>query len=108
MRWRRGEIVLLRHLHRGRVVQAVPTRVAADEPDVLATWIAPGTPLVYPAGLDGQGRLLPLERWGLVERTWFGTGSLDLTPPARAYALRLFWNDDGSFRGWYVNLQEQI
>ena len=105
MAWRQGEIILVRSVHRGRVVQAVPVRVGTDRPELVVTWIAPGTPVVYPTGHDGEGRLLPLARWRIEHRAWFGSGSLDLTPPGRAYAIRLLRGDDGSFRGWYVNLQ---
>jgi predicted RNA-binding protein associated with RNAse of E/G family len=29
-------------------------------------------------------------------------------PPGRAHAIVHFRNDDGSFRGWYVNLQDEL
>jgi len=105
MPWRLGETILVRHIHHGRVVQAAPARVVADRPDVLVTWIASGTPIVYPTGQDGEGRLLPLASWRIEHRPWFGAGCLELMPPGRAHAIRLLRDDDGSFRGWYVNLQ---
>jgi uncharacterized protein len=108
MRWRLGETILVRHVHHGRVVQAAPVRVVADRPGLLVTWIAPGTPIVYPSGQDGEGRLLPLARWRIEHRAWFGSGRLDLTPPGRAHAIYLLHDDDGSFRAWYVNLQEPL
>jgi hypothetical protein len=108
MPWRRGETILVRHVHQGRVVQAAPVRVVADRPDLVVTWIAPGTPVVYPNGQDGDGRLLPLARWRIEHRAWFGSGCLELTPPVRAHAIRLLRDDDGSFRGWYVNLQAPL
>jgi hypothetical protein len=108
MRWRLGETILVRHVHHGRVVQAAPVRVVADRPDLLVTWIAPGTPIVYPNGQDGDGRLLPLDRWQLEHRPWFGSGALDLTPPGRAHAIRLLRDDDDSLQGWYVNLEQPL
>jgi hypothetical protein len=108
MPWRAGEPILVRSVHHGRVVQAVPARVVADLPDLVVTWIAPGTPVVYPNGQDGEGRLLPLDRWRIEHRAWFGSGSVDLTPPGRAYAIRLLRDDGGTFRGWYVNLQAPL
>jgi Protein of unknown function (DUF402) len=108
MPWRQGETILVRHIHHGRVVHAAPVRVVADRPDLLVTWIASGTPVVYPNGQDEEGRLLPLDRWKIKHRPWFGSGSLDLTPPGRAYAIRLLCDDDGSFQGWYVNLQAPL
>jgi hypothetical protein len=106
--WEPGHVVLERHVHHGRVVQATPVRVVADRADLLVTWIAPGTQVVHPTGQDGAGRLLPLERWRVEHRAWFGSGCLDLTPPGRAHAIRLLRGDDGSVRAWYVNLQDPL
>jgi Protein of unknown function (DUF402) len=108
MPWRQGETILVRHVHHGRVVQAAPARIVADRPDLVVTWVAPGTPIVYPNGQDGAGRLLPLAHWKIEHRQWFGSGALDLTPPGRAHAIRLLRDDGGSFQGWYVNLQEPL
>ena len=108
MPWRPGEAILVRHVHHGRVVQAAPVRVVADRDDLLVTWLAPGTRVVYPNGQDGAGRLLPLERWRVEHRPWFGSGSLDLVPPGRAHAIRLLRGDGGELRAWYVNLQAPL
>ena len=97
----------MRHVLRGRVVYAVPSTVAEVADGRIATWIAGGTPMAYPNGLN-HGRLLPLEQWEIVHRPWFGNGSLDLTPFGRAHMIKHFWREDGSFRGWYVNLQAPL
>ena len=106
-RWAPGEHVLVRHVARGRVVMALPSIVVADREDALATWIAPGTPIVYPEGLAG-GRLLPVEDWRLAPRPWRGGGVLDVWPTGRPHMIRHFWGEDGAFRGWYVNLQDPL
>jgi hypothetical protein len=105
-RYAPGEELLLRHLHHGRVVMALPARVLAHD-DELVAWVAPGTPIVYPVGLE-DGRLLPLDRWTVEERPWYGNGCVFAMPPGRAHSIVHFWNDDGSFRGWYVNLQDPL
>jgi hypothetical protein len=105
--WSSGEHVLVRNVLGRRVLSATPATVVETRPDVVVTWIAPGTPIVYPQGLD-DGRLLPVDRWLIERRSWFGTGVLDLTPPGRAHMIRHFWHEDRSFRGWYVNLQAPL
>lgn len=103
--WSPGEQVLLRHVTHGRVVMALPSTVIADDERALATWVAPGTPIVYPEGLS-EGRLLPVDDWKLDRRPWHGRGVVDLSPVGRSHMIRHFWDGDGSFRGWYVNIQE--
>jgi hypothetical protein len=105
--WSTGEQILIRHVLGRRILHAVPATVADSRTDVVVTWIASGTPMAYPQGLE-EGRLLPPERWEVERRPWFGNGSLDLTPRARAHMIRHFWHPDGSFRGWYVNLQAPL
>ena len=100
------ESLLLRHVAGGRVVMALPSVVLAREPE-LVTWVAPGTPIAFPDGLDA-GRLLPLEEWNVELRTWRGPGRLEVSPLGRRHALRLFWHADRRFRGWYVNLQAPL
>jgi hypothetical protein len=105
-RFAAGEELVLRHLHHGRVVSALPMRVVAHD-EALVAWMAPGTPIAYPVGVV-DGDLLPLDRWVVEERGWFGNGVLHVMPPAREHSLLHFWNDDRSFRGWYVNLQDEL
>ena len=71
------------------------------------TWIEPGTPIAYPLG-RANGRLLPFDEWAVDLRSWKGPGRLELTPLGRRHSIRLFRGDDGSFRGWYVNLQAPL
>lgn len=103
-----GDHVLLRNVHRGRVVSAYPCTVVSDDDEALVTWIAPETPIAYPEGLDDAGNLRPVEMWPVVRRTWTGVGVLDIAPPGRAHMIRLFRDGDGALRGWYVNLQEPL
>lgn len=42
-----------------------------------------------------------------VLRPWAGYGILMLIPRRGAHSVWLFWHDDGSFHGWYVNLEER-
>jgi hypothetical protein len=105
--WDPGEQILVRHVRDGQVLMAIPSTVAAADSSVVATWIAPGTPIAYPDGLS-NGRLRPPETWAVVLRPWHGEGVLDVTPLERPHMIRHFWHDDGTFRGWYVNLQRRI
>lgn len=103
--WSEGDVVTRREvLNDGRCWASFPVVVVRDEPDLLATYIAEGTPFTFPAGdwpIAG-GR----HPWANRER-WSGHGSLMLQRPGEAYAVWLFWHGpERHFRGWYLNLQE--
>lgn len=106
--WSEGEAIVMRHMHRGRVLRATPVRVVKDDENGLVTWVAPGSEQFYPFGRADDGRLLPQAEWRLERCTWWGWGMLELTPPNRRHSIRLFWDEHGGFEGWYVNLQEPV
>jgi hypothetical protein len=103
--WSPGEIVIRREvLNDGRAWLLVPVVVVDDRPDLLATYIAPGTQFAFPDGdwPSPDGR----HPWHRRQR-WQGNGLLMLQRPGEAYAIWLFWHGlEREFRGWYVNLQE--
>lgn len=104
--WSSGEPILTRCVLAGRVVGAIPQRVVADSGAVTVSWIQPRSSVAYPLGLADDGSLLHPETWLIEVRDWYGNGCLELVRPGRAHMIRHFYSDDGSFAGWYVNLQE--
>lgn len=106
-----GNEVLLRYRYPdGRLQAALPMRVAADEGNLLACWLAPGTPIMYWALEDGRDpRSVPLEQRfqqpiTTAARRWQGNGVLRVIPIDRPFQVLHFWDDDGAFAGWYINL----
>jgi len=89
-----------------------PMTVVRDDADGLVAWLAPGTPLIKPvlAGDGGEVRLAgPRDMFTLPRvlklDVWRGTGILKVSPADRPWSVWHFWAADGSFRGWYVNLE---
>ena len=95
--WSSGDAILLRHVWRGRIFLASAVRVVRDEPELLVTWLAPGTPYMRPAVREE----LPFHQ-PLVDRPWQPPGVLVLTPRDAAHAVWIVGD------GWYVNLQEPL
>ena len=97
--------IVLRYLCRDRILHALPMRVVEWGPRRIALWISSQTVCRRPP------RKLTFEerasgRWPLVERPWSeDVGTLLLHEFGRAHSIWLFWRDDGSFTGWYVNLE---
>lgn len=44
--------------------------------------------------------------WAPDEASWFGEGTLMVSRPGEAHSIWLFWTPNGTFDGWYVNLEE--
>ncbi|WP_432040088.1 cytidylyl-2-hydroxypropylphosphonate hydrolase [Streptomyces cucumeris] len=115
-RWAPGDHILWRyranaddHIHICR-----PVTVVRDTPEVLAVWLAPGTPCVKPQLTDGTSvHREPLSTRYTKPRTtarceWLGTGVLKLARPGEPWSVWLFWDDGWQFKNWYVNLEEPL
>lgn len=106
-----GDEVLLRYRYQdGRVQAAIPMRVVDDSDDILVAWLADDTPVRYWALSDGRDpRSVPLERrfdqrMSTAARRWKG-GVLRAIPTREPFQVLHFWDDDRTFKGWYVNLE---
>ncbi|MER7249854.1 DUF402 domain-containing protein [Kribbella sp. NPDC000426] len=90
-----------------------PMTVVRDDADGLVAWLAPGTPLLRPVLVDGremrhagpvamftEERVLKLD-------IWHGTGILKVSPSGKPWSVWYFWDEDGTFLGWYVNLERE-
>ena len=93
----------------GRAID--PMRVVRDDERGLVAWLAADTDLIGWQPADGRSiREVPLlerftcERAPVVQR-WRGGGVLRIAPTGKPWTVWLFWEDDGSFAGHYVNLE---
>jgi hypothetical protein len=97
--WRSGDVVALREVWHGRVWKARPWIVVQDDPDLLVLWIPRGAHTVLPTNE------LPTGTWGH-RASKFRTNALRLTRPGGpAHSILLFFDADGAFDCWYVNLE---
>lgn len=98
-----GEIIVRREMLDGREWLVYPVRVVEDGPDLLAVYLAHGTPLTFGTGEFRWG----VHPWANLDPTWQSEGVLQLQRPGDGYAVWLFWKN-GKFSGWYVNFQEPL
>ncbi len=113
-RWAPGDRILWRYRdNAGDGIHICrPMTVVQDTDELLAVWMAPGTPCVKPVLADGT----PVHREPLATRytkprrtardQWFGTGVLKLARPHDPWSVWLFWEPGWNFKNWYVNLEE--
>ncbi|UQA97799.1 cytidylyl-2-hydroxypropylphosphonate hydrolase [Streptomyces halobius] len=115
VRWAPGDQILWRYrdnAEAGRIHICRPMTVVQDTDELLAVWMAPGTPCVRPVLADGT----PVHREPLATRYtkprrsardhWFGAGVLKLARPDDPWSVWLFWERGWQFKNWYVNLEE--
>ena len=101
-----GDVLVWRY---GRGVEMM--RVVRDDARGLVAWMAPGSVGVVWVPADGvplRDRT-PVERFTCervpITRPWQGGGILRIAPTGKPWTVWLFWEDDGSFAGHYVNLE---
>lgn len=111
-RWTSGDVIALRYITTdGRIEMCWPCRVVLDSPQLLAVFIAAGSP--YKAGpkktaaqkrKDGRRRLPPNEfEWR--------KDTLRLMLPGQCHSVFLFWDKvdgDRRFSGYFVNMEEPL
>lgn len=115
-RWAPGTHILWRYRANGRPHPHIcrPVTVIQDSPQLLAAWMAGGTPCVKPQLADGTPvHLEPLATRYTKPRTttrshWRGTGVLKLARPGDPWSVWLFWERGWRFKNWYVNLEEPL
>ncbi|MFI8851404.1 DUF402 domain-containing protein [Streptomyces sp. 891-h] len=115
-RWPSGTQILWRYRANGSGHPHIcrPVTVVSDTAELLAAWMAPGTPCVKPELADGT----PLHREPLATRYtrprtvafthWSGMGVLKLAREGEPWSVWLFWDPGWQFRNFYVNLEEPL
>ncbi|GAA1631036.1 DUF402 domain-containing protein [Actinoplanes couchii] len=107
-----GRLVLHRDTHHGRIAFVHPGRVISDDERGLLIWVARGSVIAVERSLDGRGpRDFPFDGWMAADREprfaqWNGPGVLRFFPPGENHSVWFFRDDEGSFTGYYVNLEE--
>lgn len=111
-RWMPGSEVLYRFWRLdGSLGTVHPARVVSDDEDELLCWVLPGTRIRITTSPDGRDRRdLPLrERFSgprvPVGSVWRGTPTLRLVHEKHWSSVWWFFEPDGTFRNWYVNLE---
>jgi Protein of unknown function (DUF402) len=106
-----GRLVLRRHFMREELLSRVWLgRVAADDRHGLWIWVATGSAFHDIGAADGRAfREIPFDEWGrtakaMREVQWRGQ-VLMLHPPAEPFSVWFFFDPDGQFGSWYVNLE---
>jgi uncharacterized protein len=105
-RFATGECATLRYFCGGRILYAFPMTVVEDQGERVVLWIPADTPCKRPARkvtLADRAR----GEWVLTDKPWSdGSATLILFAAGQAHATWLFWDEQRTFTGWYVNLED--
>jgi hypothetical protein len=107
-----GQTIVRRGMHPdGRIGAVQCGRVVADDERGLRLWIDVGSETLRRTAFDGTPtRQLPI-RTELTMPTllspsvWRPSRTLMLMPPGAAHSVWWSWTAEGTFAGWYVNLE---
>lgn len=107
-----GQIIVHRGLMQdGRVGTVESARVLRDDKNGLVTWVGPRSAVIRRTTLAGEStRYMRLaEKLDVptvpAAQEWRGPGVVIVTPPQARHAIYWFFNEGGTFRFWYINLQ---
>jgi hypothetical protein len=109
-----GRLIVRRQFHRGQLIGRVWVgRVAADDDRGLVVWIPDGSAYQDVGAADGRTfREVPFGDWPDTPKQLFQlrwrSSVLMFHPPEGDYSLWLFFEPDGAFRSWYVNLERPV
>jgi len=113
VRFAPGRLIVHRNVRHGRFGWVRPARVVSDDDRGLLLWVAEHSPVATEVATDGRSiRSMPFTEWVTLDyrtklSTWDGPGLLKLTPTGAAHSVWWFRDRrDGSFDGWYINLEE--
>jgi hypothetical protein len=106
VRWKPGDIVVMRGVLKGKLWWACPSYVVRDTPELLARYWPAGTPTRSPIRRPTVEDEL-YNRIELVDSKWTDHDILSLNIPGAAYSIDLMWaTGTCELRCWYVHLQE--
>ena len=109
---RPGQLLVHRLFTHDRLACVRTGVVVGHDERGLRLWYATGNPGLVLQTSDGRRiRDLPFAQWvaqkrELVPMQWVGPDILMYVPPTAAHAVWFFYGADGTFRQWYVNLEE--
>lgn len=112
--WTPGTQIAWRYGHPGAhdLDFVAPLTVVRDDAEVLAAWLAVGSPVLKVVRADGRDLrdggedafTAPRRR---LASTWSGYSVLRVLPKARPWSVWHFFHGvTGAFEGWYVNIED--
>lgn len=103
-----GETIAIREVLDGKVWTVRPVRVVDDREEGLVSYLAPGTVIDYPVGVEHGEVCFSMWRsgaWELEKKAFRPPGMLRIAQEGRPYEVFGFLAEGGGISSWYVNFQ---
>lgn len=107
-RWEPGHVIIMREIWKNRVYSAAPLRVVRDSTSWTALYLPPQTPCLWPHTREGTDIRIPTDEWVLAGGAWTSSDVLYLVRPGSGYTPAAFWDQDGNFHSWKINLEQPM
>lgn len=105
-RWSKGHVITMNSVWEGKLRASWPVRVVLDSPDLLVTYLAPGTQFKHAATALGDFVRMPIGEWQFINVVWTAP-TLTFALPGRPYRLLAFQDETHQgIRQWYANLEK--
>jgi hypothetical protein len=108
--FRRGERIVIREVLNDKVWTVRPVTVQEDSDTQIVTWLAPGTLIEYPVGVEHGRTCISMwlsGQWDLYEKEFLPPGVLRIAPRDAPFEVFAPITDDG-VQWWYVNFQQPL
>jgi predicted RNA-binding protein associated with RNAse of E/G family len=106
-----GERIIIREVLRDKVWTVRPVTVLHDSPTHVVTWLAPGTRIQYPVGVERGEKCLSMwlsGDWDLCEKEFYAPGMLRIAPTGAPFEVFAQATLDDGILSWYVNFERPL
>ena len=110
-RFEPGETVVIREVLNGHVWTVRPVTVIEDSPTHFISWLAPGTLIDYPVGVEHGEKCFRMwlsNEWMLEPKEFLPPGMLRIARFNAPYEVFATMGPKGGVASWYVNFQRPI
>jgi predicted RNA-binding protein associated with RNAse of E/G family len=106
-----GEHIVIREVLKERVWTVRPVTVLHDSPTHVVTWLAPGTRIQYPVGVERGEMCLSMwlsGEWDLYEKEFHAPGMLRIAPADAPFEVFAPTTLEDGIQSWYVNFERPL
>jgi len=107
----KGERVVIREVLREKVWTARPVTILEDSDAQVVSWLAPGTFIDYPVGVEHGEKCLSMwlsGEWDLYAKEFTPPGMLRIAPSGAPFEVFAPLRPEGGVAWWYVNFQRPL
>lgn len=109
--FRHGERIVIREVLNEKVWTVRPVTVLLDSPTHVVTWLAAGTRIQYPVGVERGEKCLSMwlaGEWELYEKEFHAPGVLRIAPTSAPFEVFAPTSLEDGIQSWYVNFERPL